>query len=157
MCYINLVPDATEIHQGLLLSEHQLTTLVEKLPEEVGDHRYAEGKWSIKELLVHLTDTERIFANRALRSARGDKTPLPGFEQDDYVPTSAADGRSLDSIMEERNAVRLSTILLFKSFHHNVLGHIGQADGKPMSVRAIGYILAGHDLHHLQVINERYL
>jgi len=155
--YIDQVPDHVSIHHALLLAESEVVTLVEKLPEEVGNHRYAEGKWSIKEVLLHMTDTERIFANRALRIARGDRTSLPGFEQDDYVPHSFANERSLADIMEERNAVRLSTLLLFKSFQHSVLANLGQADHKAISVRAIGYIISGHDLHHLAVVKERYL
>lgn len=157
MGYVRLLPDKSEIHQSLALAEYDLSSLVEKLPEEVGDLRYAPGKWSIKELLIHLMDTERIFANRALRIARRDTTPLPGFEQDDYIPASDAQRRSLADILEERNAIRLSTLLMFKSFSEDALMRRGLADGNPISVRAIGYILAGHDLHHLRILQDRYL
>lgn len=127
------------------------------IPEEKLSYRYAEGKWSIKEIMLHVTDAERIFAYRALRFARKDKTELPGFEENDYTPASNADSRSMDSIMSEFTAVRNATIELFKNLTEAQLNESGSANNKRISVRALGYSIAGHELHHIEVIRERYL
>ena len=121
------------------------------------NYKYAKDKWSIKELLLHIIDTERVFAYRALRFAREDKTDLPGFEQDDYVITSDANTRSKASLLNEYNFQRASTIALFSSFNDSMLMKIGMAGGNPMSVRAIGFITSGHEVHHCNILRERYL
>lgn len=121
------------------------------------NYRYAEGKWSIKEVLIHLIDTERIFAYRALRFARQDTTDLPGFEQNDYVPVANADNRSIDSITQELVAVRRSSIMLFQNFDETMMRQIGTASGSQMSVRALSCIIIGHELHHCKIIREKYL
>ncbi|MEK7726872.1 MAG: DinB family protein [candidate division KSB1 bacterium] len=120
-------------------------------------HRYAAGKWTIKETLVHISDDERIYAYRALRFARNDSTELPGFEQDDFARASNANARDLNDILDELATVRNATISLFNSFDEEALLRKGRADGKIMSVRAAAYHIAGHELHHMNIIKARYL
>ena len=129
------------------------------LPPDKLFYRYAENKWSIKEILVHIIDDERIFAYRALRYARFDKTELPGFEQDDYTFYSGADERSLESIFEEYEAVRNSTIAMFNGFPSEAFARSGTSTGNinNRTVRALAYRIAGHELRHIKVIKERYL
>lgn len=131
--------------------------LLADLPEEKWDYRYAEDKWSIKEAISHLSDSERIFANRALRFARNDTTPLPGFEQNDYVPESNAASRSLTDIVDEFAAIRSATIPLFRSFTEEMWGRSGTASGGGITVRAIGFVIAGHEQHHQNILRDRYL
>ncbi|SHK69763.1 DinB family protein [Hymenobacter psychrotolerans] len=135
----------------------ELRRLLAGLTEEQAQFRYAAGKWSIKEMLVHMIDTERIFAYRALRISRGDTTALPGFEQDDYVPTSEADARPLASILHEYDTVRAATLSLLGSFSAAQLSRRGTASGQPVSVRAMSFIMAGHEAHHLHILQQRYL
>jgi len=123
----------------------QTVSLLESLPAEKWDYKYAPEKWTIKELMLHIIDTERVFAYRALRVARNDKTPLPGFEQDDYVPHSDADNRSPESILEEYKAIRNSTIQLFQHFTNDQMDRRGTASGYPISTLALGFITAGHE------------
>jgi len=118
---------------------------------------YAEGKWSLAEVVLHCMDAERIFAYRALRIARGDGTPLPGFDQDDYVPTSGAGTRTPASIVDEFAAIRDSTIHLFGNFSAEMWERRGTASNAEVTVAALAYIIAGHWEHHLRVIRERYL
>ena len=128
-----------------------------KLPENKQEYRYADGKWTIKELIQHLIDTERVFAYRALRFARNDATELSGFEQDDYIEVFDANTRDFDELLEELELTRKSTILLFKSFGEKELIRIGIASGSDMSVRALGYVISGHLVHHFNIMKERYL
>lgn len=121
------------------------------------EYSYDVGKWTIKELLQHLIDSERIFSYRALRIARGDKTNIPGYEHNDYVPVSKANNRIYSDLIDEFNLVRLSSIALFKSFNDNMLLNKGTANNDSISVRAIGFIMVGHYNHHIKVIKERYL
>lgn len=121
------------------------------------EYRYQEGKWSIKEIVQHIIDAERVFAYRALRFSRFDITPLPGFEEDDYVKFSDADNRTMEDLLEEFVWVRKSTIKMFESFSEEMLLHKGTASEKTISVRAIGYVITGHCIHHQNVIKERYL
>ncbi|PTX61597.1 DinB family protein [Kordia periserrulae] len=134
-----------------------VTELMTSLTEEQLQSAYAEGKWTIKEVLQHIMDTERIFCNRALRIARNDKTNLPGFEQNEYVPYSGANERNSMDMFQEYSAIRQATIMLFKSFTAEMLERIGVASGHEISVRALVYLTAGHEKHHINVINERYL
>lgn len=127
------------------------------IPIEKSEYRYAEGKWSPKEILLHLNDTERVMSYRALAIARGDKTPIPGFDQDVYVEHSKAHSRSLNDILTEYTVIRNASILLFESFANEQLSMIGTASESPVSVRALGYIILGHSDHHKQIIEERYL
>ncbi len=133
-----------------------LSTLSE-IPVNKHEYRYANDKWSIKELIQHLIDSERVFSYRALRFARNDSTELSGFEQDDYVAVYEANSRDFHELLEELEMTRRSTVLLFKSFGEKELLRIGTASDNQMSVRALGYVIAGHLVHHYQVINERYL
>jgi hypothetical protein len=154
--YINAVDDVSLI-EGLENGLDQLVSFTENIPVEKLEYRYAEGKWTIKDILLHLIDAERIFAYRALRISRGDKTPLAGFEENDYVPYALANSRSLESLLTEFQFVRNSTLCLFKSFSGEQLAYLGTASNNTISVRAIGFIISGHQNHHLKVIKERYL
>jgi uncharacterized damage-inducible protein DinB len=131
--------------------------LITSLPVEKENYRYAEGKWSVKELLGHIIDGERIFTYRALRFARNDKTELPGFDQDAYIENADFDGRTMRSLLEEFLAVRDASITLFKNLTAEELSHKGTANGKEVTVNAIQYIVAGHELHHMNILRERYL
>ncbi|MEM6379868.1 MAG: DinB family protein [Bacteroidota bacterium] len=154
--YVSKVPDGDII--DLLISQTSDTlALYQSIPHDQWNHGYAPGKWSIKELLVHLMDSERVFTYRALRIARGDETPLPGFEQDDYIPTSEANLRTVEDLLEEYQSLRASTISLIKSFNPTMLVRTGTASGGTVSVRALCAILTGHELHHCGIIKERYL
>lgn len=155
--YIGLLPDDGLVLKHLKDNLKATTDFIFSLPEEKLTHRYAEGKWTIKELLVHLIDDERIYAYRALRFARNDKTELPGFEQDDYARYSGANERDIKEIMWEFATVREATISLFEGFDSEALMRAGMADGKVMSVRAAAYHIAGHELRHINIIKERYL
>jgi uncharacterized damage-inducible protein DinB len=155
--YIQLLPDDGLILKHLEDNLRATTEFMRALPEESLTYRYAEGKWTIKEILAHLIDDERIYAYRALRFARNDQTELPGFEQDDYALESGANKRTLDDLLEEFAIVRRSTIALFESFDDHVLTRAGVASGNVMSVRAAAYHIAGHELRHLNIIKDRYL
>lgn len=146
-----------ELIGGLKTGKTELLSLFEKIPEEKLDFAYAEGKWSLAEAIVHMIDTERIFQYRALCMARNDKTPLPGFDQDAYVPYSNASNRTKNDLFEEYRAVRSSTIALFSSFDEEAIKRTGTASGSKMSVRALGFITSGHQAHHIRIIKERYL
>ena len=126
------------------------------VPEEKGNYRYAEGKWSVKEVIGHLADGERIFAYRALRIARADTTDLPGFEENDYVPAGRFDRRTLADMAAELASVRAATLTLVRSLDAEALVRMGSANGSPVSVRALVAIIAGHELHHLGLLRERY-
>jgi len=127
------------------------------IPEELGNYRYAEGKWSVKELLQHIIDTERIFSYRALAIARGESIALPGYAENAYADNCFADSRTLQSLADELRVVRQSSIHLFKSFAEERLEMIGTASNSPLSPRAAGFILVGHEIHHINVVKERYL
>lgn len=142
-----------------LLTDGKTKTLdfLKKIPAPMWDYRYAEGKWSIKEVLLHLIDGERVFAYRSLLIARGDKTSLPSFDENLLAQNCHADSRTPDSLMAEYESVRNSTIHLFQHLTDEDLSRIGTASNQPASPLAIGYIIAGHEIHHLGVIKERYL
>jgi hypothetical protein len=131
--------------------------LVKTLPENGGLLKYADDKWTINEVLQHIIDSERIFAYRALRFARADATELPGFDHDAYVPASKSNRRRTDLLLKELIAVRMSSIALFVSFTEEMLVARGVANGQTIDVRTIGWVIAGHNTHHLRVIQERYL
>ncbi|EZH75419.1 damage-inducible protein DinB [Aquimarina atlantica] len=148
---------SSDIVKGLQSSQIEFVDFVQSIPKEKLTHAYAEGKWTIAEVLQHIIDAERIFAYRALRFARNDKTPIIGFEQDDYVPYSNANNYSKEELVSDFQSARNNSISLFKSFTDEMLIRIGEACGSPMSSRAAGYILIGHQNHHFEVIKERYL
>jgi uncharacterized damage-inducible protein DinB len=147
---------------GLILAhlENNLRStkkFVASIPKARLLHRYAEGKWTIKEILGHIVDDERIYVYRALRFARNDSTELPGFEQDHYAQYSEANKREITDLLDEFALVRRSTIAFFKSLDNTALMRTGVANGNRVSVRALAYHIAGHELHHMNIIRERYL
>jgi uncharacterized damage-inducible protein DinB len=127
------------------------------LSEEQGDSVYAPGKWSIKEVVGHIMDTERMFTHRAFRFARADATPLPGYEQDDYVRAGNFGNRSLKDLIDEFELVRRATISMLRSLDEEAWLRRGVANDNEVTVRALAYILAGHETHHMGIIRERYL
>ena len=155
--YMSLLPDDGSVLVHMKDNYRIMKNFILSLPESKLMYRYAVGKWTIKETLVHITDTERIFAYRALRFARNDTTALPGYEQNDYVPYSRANERSLTDIFQEYGAVREATLSLFESFNEEDLLRKGIANGNPASVRGLAYQIAGHEMHHMKVIKERYI
>ncbi|WP_348824855.1 DinB family protein [Flavobacterium aestuarii] len=146
-----------ELFEELEISLHDFIKFVQNIPLDKFDYSYAEGKWTIKEIIQHIIDTERIFSYRALRISRNDKTPLPGFEENDYADNTDAKSRSIQDLLTEFSAVRHSNLLMFKSFSDEQLRRIGTASNHEISVRAIGFILLGHLKHHQRVFAERYL
>lgn len=157
--YMKLVPDDGRVLQHLWDNYLATKQLIEELPEERLTFRYAPGKWSIKDILVHIIDDERIFSYRALRFARNEQANLIGFDQDDYARHAQADSRSLESIFSEYEAVRRATITLFEHLPADALDRMGHGTGtaNDATVRALVYHIAGHELHHVKVIRERYL
>ncbi|WP_108808878.1 DinB family protein [Aquimarina spinulae] len=149
--------ESPDIVKGLESGQKEFVDFVQSIPEEKLTHAYAGDKWTVAEVLQHVIDGERIFAYRALRFARNDKTPIMGFEQDDYVPYSNANNYSKEELISDFQSARTNSISLFKSFTDEMLTRIGEASGSPMSSRAAGYILIGHQKHHFEVIKERYL
>jgi len=154
--YISKVKD-DNILQALKKGKSVAVNFLQKIPKSKWEHRYGSGKWTIKEVVVHLIDTERVFAYRAMRIARGDKQALHGFDQDAYVPNSNANARTPASIIAGYRAVREATIQLFKNLDDEALGRIGKASEAPVSPRAAGFIIAGHEIHHMTIIRDRYL
>jgi uncharacterized damage-inducible protein DinB len=155
--YIAQVSDEYTLVEELEISVHRLVKFVREIPMDKFDYRYAEGKWTIKDIILHLIDAERIFAYRALRFARNDKTELPGFDENNYVDEANANSRSIQDLLTELLVVRQSTLSLFKSFSEEQLLRIGTASNNPMSVRALGFVIIGHQNHHQKIFQERYL
>jgi len=154
--YVKLI-DETDLIQALRISGHRMLELVHFIKEEKSDYRYAEGKWSIRELLCHVIDAELIFAYRALRFARNDKTALASFEENDYAIQANASGRNLKKIADEMAHLRTSTIDLFESFAPEMLTRKGSTNNNELSVIVLGFIIAGHETHHRKILMERYL
>jgi hypothetical protein len=153
--YVDRV-EGDELH--MLLSGYSQASLDfwQSIPEELGSFAYSPGKWTVMQVLNHLNDSERIFAYRALRIARGDDTPLAGFDENDYADEALLHHRTLEDLGQEFQAIRASTLYLFGSFTERELTRLGTANGTPISVNALGYILLGHALHHEAVVRERY-
>jgi uncharacterized damage-inducible protein DinB len=143
--------------EELEISLHDFIRFVQNIPMDKFDYRYAEGKWTIKEIIQHIIDTERIFAYRALRISRNDLTPLPGFDENIFAENTSANSRTIQDLLTEFSAVRQSNLLLFKSFSDEQFKRMGTASENPISVRAIGFILIGHQKHHQKIFKERYL
>lgn len=154
--YVRLVQ---ENDAATALTENTGTAVLffDGIPEEKWDHRYADGKWSIKELVQHMIDTERIFAYRALCMARGEKQSLPGFDENQYAASSHAERRQKEDLAEEFKTVRKASELLFRSFGDDQLAATGVANNNSVSVNGLGFIMVGHVLHHLNILEERYL
>lgn len=155
--YIDKVPDDSPLEQLFELNKTEFLIFLETLKTEDLAYRYAEGKWSVAELLQHIIDVERIFQYRSLSIARKDKTSLPGFDHDAYVDASSADKRSLVDLKTEFNIVRDSTKMLYSSFSEVMLKESGIMNNATVSPQAIGFIIIGHSIHHLNILKERYV
>ena len=154
--YIDLATEE-DIVAALDAQAHETATLLGGLSEQQAAHRYEPDKWSVKQLVGHVIDGERIFAYRALRIARGDTTPLPGFEQDPYVANAASDDRLIADLAEELAAVRKANVLMLRALPEEAWSRAGTASDSPVSVRALAFILLGHERHHIRILRERYL
>jgi len=153
--YISKVPEQ-DLHELLASQIEGTCAMLGKVPESEADCAYAPGKWTIKEVAGHIVDTERIMAYRLLRVARGDTTPLPGFEQDDYIRDGNFQERTLASLIKEFRLVRTSTCALLQGLNGAALARRGSANGKTVSARALAYIIAGHERHHVGILQQRY-
>ncbi|MFC6269004.1 DinB family protein [Frigoriflavimonas asaccharolytica] len=154
--YVDLLPSENWMQQ-LIHSENQTLEIYSKLDDESSLFKYAEGKWSLKEILQHLIDCERIFQFRALSFSRGESHNLPGFDEEIYANNANADSRKLQDLIDEFTVVRQSSLLLFKSFSKEMLANNGFANDNEISVETIGKLVVGHNLHHLNVIIDKYL
>jgi uncharacterized damage-inducible protein DinB len=154
--YLDNIPSENWLEE-LKKSGEKTTEIYSKLTEEQSNFAYAEGKWTLKELLLHLSDTERVFQYRILAFARGDQNELPGFDEELYANQSFANERSLESLLEEYKLVRKSSQVLLETMNPSALKNIGTANGNQISVETIGKLSVGHNYHHLNIIEERYL
>ncbi len=154
--YVANVPE-TDIFSAIEQQSAETQKLLASIDEVKAAYRYAEGKWSVKEVIGHFTDSERIFAYRALAIARGETQPLPGFDEKDYVRNASFDSWKLGDLSEHYALVRRSTIVLFQNFPDAAWENRGTASNYPITVRAIAWIIVGHERHHLKVLRERYL
>lgn len=146
-----------DIVNGLETQEIVVACFFKEIPLDKQEFQYAEGKWTPKDILLHLIDAERIFVYRALRISRNDTTALAGFEENDYVPNAKANDRTMESLLQEYQTVRKATVSLFQNLTQEQLVRVGVASNNSISVRAIGYIIMGHENHHVAIIKERYL
>jgi hypothetical protein len=152
--YIKLVGDDA---LGALRAQSASTPrLLSGLSDAQAMHRYAPGKWSVKEVVGHLLDGERVFSYRALRIARADATPMPGFDENAWVPAAHFDRRPMPDLVADYQTVRAATVALFSSFDEEALTRVGTANDNPFSVRALAHIIAGHELHHVGLLRDRY-
>lgn len=154
--YVDQVPDGDVLE----LLEEQLQASLDlfgSLPPDKFDHRYAPGKWTVREVLGHVIDAERIFSYRALRFARGDATALPGMDQEEFMAGVDFSARPMEGLIDEYRHLRLANLALFRSFDEEVLDRTGEASGCRFTVRALVYIVAGHERHHVKILRERYL
>jgi uncharacterized damage-inducible protein DinB len=154
--YMDTVSDI-ELIEGLKQNGEYTLSFFESISNQKFEFAYAEGKWTIKELVQHIIDTERVFTYRALAIARKDKTSLPGYDHDVYALSSQANKRSKQNLLNEYKSLRQATVLLFESFTDDMLLQMGNANTQAISVRALGFILMGHENHHSRIIKERYL
>ena len=154
--YVARVPDG-DVVERMERQAGEVAEFLRGIPAELHEHRYAPGKWSVKEVVGHMNDAERIFAYRALRIARGDRTPLPGWDESLYVPTGNFGARSLESLAGEWADVRRATVSLFRNLDAEAFARRGTANDNEVSVRALAFITVGHTDHHLHILRERYL
>jgi uncharacterized damage-inducible protein DinB len=154
--YIALVPDM-DVVETLERQIDDTLALLREVTEERAAHRYEPGKWSIKQVVGHLVDAERIFAYRALAIARGDVKPLPGMDPDEYMTVANFDARTLADLLEELAHVRRSNVHMFRAFDADAWARRGVASDSEVTVRALAHIMAGHETHHVKIIRERYL
>ena len=155
--YIDILDDRSGLTELLEFSLELFESTLYDLDEMKQDFRYSEGKWTVKEVVQHMIDTERVFVYRALRFSRKDNTSLPGFEQNSYVENCNCTARKYHILLDEFCLLRRATILMFKEFDQSVLDLRGPVGGQLVSVRALGFICSGHVLHHLEVLKQRYL
>lgn len=155
--YMHLVPDDGQIIKHLINNFKKTKNFILSIPRKKLEYRYAPGKWTIKEILVHIMDEERVYTCRALRIVRNDQTPLPGYNADEYAHYAKGGERKLANIFEEFETVRKATISLFKSLDEVAFSRTGVVNENRISVRAMAYHIAGHELHHMHIIKERYL
>jgi hypothetical protein len=154
--YIDLATE-DDIVAALDAQSHETAIVLGGLSEAQATHRYEPGKWSVKQLVGHVIDGERVFAYRALAFARGETNPLPGFEQDPYVANAGSDDRSIADLAEELATVRKANVMMFRALSEEAWKRSGIASDNSISVRALAYILLGHERHHLRILRERYL
>ena len=156
--YVGYIKRVPELDPVMVCAEQveQTAALLRGISDADAMYRYGRGKWSIKEVVGHLTDVERIMAYRALRIARGDTTPLPSFDENAYVPVARFDSRSLADLVGELRTTRAATLALLRTFDADAWLRRGTASGKPVSVRALGYMIPGHERHHLEILRTRY-
>jgi uncharacterized damage-inducible protein DinB len=154
--YINTVK-GDELLTALSIQSKAMIQIFSQLDTEKQDYCYSEGKWSLKELLGHIIDAERVFSYRVLCIARGEKQSLPGFDENEFMEKAKFSSRSLQSLLREYKALRLANVVLFKSLNITSQKRIGLANGNAVSARALMWMVAGHEQHHLNIINERYL
>lgn len=155
--YIDKVSTHNTLIKGFIDDEIDVVKFFKSIPKEKLEYRYAPDKWTIKEVLQHIIDTERVFMYRCFRIARHDVTPLVGFEQDDYIQPSHANKKSLNDLLEAYQVTRRSFIVLLKNLSDNDLNVVGNANGSALSARAAAFIILGHEIHHIEVIKNRYL
>ena len=154
--YLRFLKDE-EVIPFLQASANEFNYLLNTFSNEKAEFRYAEGKWNVKEIIQHILDAERVFTYRAVRFSRNDPTDLPGFDQDHYILHSESHGRDIKELMTEFTSTRYSTISFFSALSEDQMGRKGIASGAEFSVKALGYIISGHLLHHLEVIREKYV
>ena len=154
--YISQV-SGSDVRDTFAAQPGELRRALDGIPEDKGTYAYEEGKWTIKELLSHIIDGERIFAYRILRISRGDTTPMEGFEQDDYIATSNANNRTFSDLLDEFEFNRKANVLMVNNLDETALMRMGTASDNPVSARALISVLIGHVRHHLNILNERYL
>ncbi len=154
--YIELV-ESTNLVDALVKGMDATNAFFESLPNNKWNHQYIEGKWTPKDILLHISDTERVFAYRALYFARSNNAELKGFDENIFAENALAGNKTVADLLQNYVAVRNATLSLFKSFDENQLKQIGQANGSVMSVRAAGFVICGHEKHHCNIIKERYL
>jgi DinB superfamily len=154
--YIKLVSEE-DLSETMRSSLAEMLDFLDSISPEKADYRYAEGKWSVKELLQHMIDTERIFSYRALCIARGEHQSLPGFDEKVYAQNADVGGRSLKELKEELLTVRESVYMMFRGFTDEMISRVGTSNNKQVSVNAIGYMIVGHVRHHFNILKERYL
>lgn len=153
--YIDLI-DGEDIIHILVKLNNEVSDVFNSFPQSKGDYSYAEGKWTVKEVIGHMMDTDRIFAYRALSIARGERQPLPSFDQDEYVRKGKFNLRNLADLTYEYRLIRESNILMFKGFDQSVYSNRGVAAGNEVTVLALMWMIAGHQKHHLKILKERY-
>ena len=155
--YIRLVEDVDDLGEALARQVDETMSFYRGLSEAQAESTYAAGKWTIKEVVGHMADTERVMQYRALGVGRGDQASFPSFEQDDYAKTSGHGSRTWSSLLDEFKAVRQSTIHLFRHLDEASLDRLGKVNQNPTTARAIGYVILGHERHHLAILKDKYV